>query len=857
MSDFKSINNFWFWCQKVLPLVYDDSISYYEVLCKMSEYLNQVINNVNALPGLIDDKIKEYISSGEIENVLNEMLQNYFPIDVKNPPADLAAAVGDGTTDDTAALQNIINYAAEHNLPIIFPAGVYRVSSLTIAEEGHFLGVGNPTIFKLNNTENALINVEGSFTAFGMTFNANIAGVINPVDAITGTCDNISLSNCTITGCISGVDASVSNIMQIVNCHFSNYTDYGVYVHGAGRILADGIIVDGIANSGAMRFVKIDTSNGIVKNLSSMASVPVGVELTGDFNSVEGRIPNCESPVNDGGQSNNANIIGQTTTLSTQTLTENVSKTYTMSTENHAINSEESVENVNASKTINAADLIINTTNPITYQTPQELNEQFNFITFKDKANNEYKVLVEGENINNFSHTQVNVKDFGAVGDAAYFNNKNMTYWKNASFTETPTDDSAAFESAIEYASAHNIDTIFIPDGYYYLPNFKFSFDPRELRLVGENHSQLISTGLSAGESFITLTGKNALKEYDFPSTPLVNLSVVGTYFINTLTTVPASGVTGVNLALPGTPCHSAMYNVVIEHFNIGLLLTQAYKSSVFNISLIACDCGIYCNTAAIIPFHVYNIYCECCAVGVYNLGTGYETLYITGGAFEYNRVHYNGKSKVVFNSVRFEGDLHSAVDDAGTNATAPFNFSDDSGTCAIFTDCQFLFLENYKDNVTYWVPNIIYNNALVPANIFSCYAPSSTCTYQLIFTNCNYASINAPTSGLLVSIAQGKLKMTGTILQSTGFAIELNNAGTVQTNNVVAPIPGDCNVAVYSPEMSYTLKAVNFYNNTEIASTVLLTKASGTRTAKVPAGYNFVIAEFDSTPFGAVINVF
>lgn len=857
MSDFKQINNFWFWCQKVLPLVYDDSISYYEVLCKMSEYLNQVINNVNALPGLIDDKIKEYISSGEIENVLNEMLQNYFPVDVKNPPADLAAAVGDGSTDDTAALQNIINYAAEHNLPMIFPAGVYRVSSLTIAEEAHFLGVGNPTIFKLNNTEDALINVEGSFTAFGMTFNANIAGVVNPVDAITGACDNVSLSNCTVTGCVSGVDASVSGIMQIVNCHFSNYTDYGVYVHGAGRILADGIIVDGVANSGAMRFLRIDTSNGIVKNLSSMASVPVGVELTGDFNSVEGRIPNCENPVNDSGQNNNANIIGQTKIVSVQSLTENVHNTRTLVAGKNELTSEESVENVNTSKTIKAGDFIIDTTNPLTYQTPEKLNDQFNFITFKDKENNEYNVLVEGENINKLSDTYVNVKDFGAVGDAAYFNNTNMTYWKNSAFTEAPTDDSSAFESAITYATTHNIDTIYIPDGYYYLPNFKFSFDPREMRLIGENHSQLISTGLTAGESFITLTGKNALKEYDFPSTPLVNLSLVGTYFINTISSVPSTGVTGVNLALPGTPCHSAMYNVVIEHFNIGLLLTQAYKSSVFNISLIACDCGIYCNTGAIIPFHIYNVYCECCAVGVYNLGTGYETLYITGGAFEYNRVNYNGKSKVVFNSVRFEGDLHSAVDDAGTSAIPPFNFSDDTGTCAIFTDCQFLFLENYEDNVTYWVPNIIYNSALVPASIVSCYAPTSTATYQLIFTNLNYASVNVPTSGFLISIAKGKLKMEGTILQSTGFAIELNSAGTIQTNNIIVPIAGDCNIAVYSPETSYSAKAINFYNNAEIASTELLAKAAGTRTAKVPSGYNFVIVEYDSTPFGAVVNVF
>ena len=34
---------FQFWCYKVLPLVYDDSLSYYEILCKMVDYINNLI----------------------------------------------------------------------------------------------------------------------------------------------------------------------------------------------------------------------------------------------------------------------------------------------------------------------------------------------------------------------------------------------------------------------------------------------------------------------------------------------------------------------------------------------------------------------------------------------------------------------------------------------------------------------------------------------------------------------------------------------------------------------------------------------------------------------------------------------
>ena len=39
-----NLKHFRFWCQSVLPLVYDDSLSYYEVLCKVVDYINKLID---------------------------------------------------------------------------------------------------------------------------------------------------------------------------------------------------------------------------------------------------------------------------------------------------------------------------------------------------------------------------------------------------------------------------------------------------------------------------------------------------------------------------------------------------------------------------------------------------------------------------------------------------------------------------------------------------------------------------------------------------------------------------------------------------------------------------------------------
>lgn len=50
------IKPFRFWCQKVLPLVYDDSLSYYETLCRVVDKLNEVIENSGT--AYVDEQIE-------------------------------------------------------------------------------------------------------------------------------------------------------------------------------------------------------------------------------------------------------------------------------------------------------------------------------------------------------------------------------------------------------------------------------------------------------------------------------------------------------------------------------------------------------------------------------------------------------------------------------------------------------------------------------------------------------------------------------------------------------------------------------------------------------------------------------
>ncbi len=83
---------FRFWCQKVLPAVYDDSLSYYELLCKVVDYLNKVmeddinvVNLVNQLEEFVNDYFTNLDVQEEINNKLDTMAEDGSLLAVVKP----------------------------------------------------------------------------------------------------------------------------------------------------------------------------------------------------------------------------------------------------------------------------------------------------------------------------------------------------------------------------------------------------------------------------------------------------------------------------------------------------------------------------------------------------------------------------------------------------------------------------------------------------------------------------------------------------------------------------------------------------------------------------------------------------
>lgn len=73
------------WCNKILPLVYDDSMSYYECICKVVSKLNSVIENQNAISDEIDNEIKvllneyrDWVYGAGLENSVSSTLNKWI-----------------------------------------------------------------------------------------------------------------------------------------------------------------------------------------------------------------------------------------------------------------------------------------------------------------------------------------------------------------------------------------------------------------------------------------------------------------------------------------------------------------------------------------------------------------------------------------------------------------------------------------------------------------------------------------------------------------------------------------------------------------------------------------------------------
>lgn len=106
LGDYKELKPFRYWCQKVLPLVYDDSLSYYELLCKVVDYLNKTMEDVDTLHDDVDNLHDAYVL---LQNYVNDYFDNLDVQEEINEKLDAMAQDG--------ALSGILAPIIVSNLP--------------------------------------------------------------------------------------------------------------------------------------------------------------------------------------------------------------------------------------------------------------------------------------------------------------------------------------------------------------------------------------------------------------------------------------------------------------------------------------------------------------------------------------------------------------------------------------------------------------------------------------------------------------------------------------------------------------------------------------------------------------------
>lgn len=398
-GNFTTLKPFAFWTQHVLPLVYGDEISYMETLGKMRDILNELIKNNNNLPTYIQQMIEEYISSGAIEEVIDKILSNFI-LNVKYPPTGVPKAKGDGTTNDHDSIQGCIDYVAENGGGIVYlPAGKYLTSPLVLKSGVTLLGfgryavslvlAGGATTHLINGTVNdaGLIN---------LTMNAKMSSQVNRVNGVDLVGNHIDIRNCIVKDCYTAINlqktGSAINICDVI-CEIAS--EACLRVNGTnGGLLVDGLNMTGLSTNLGTAYIVTDSNDDIYRNINIHGSGAIGVDVSGSGNYFDGNITGVTKDYDDISDDNTFNLFGKTRVENlTGDAVENAnafSQTAVNGIERQGANISDNAVNTH---TINAKDVVLNPSNPLTYKTPTNTPSGLSYVEFKDTVS-AYKMVV-------------------------------------------------------------------------------------------------------------------------------------------------------------------------------------------------------------------------------------------------------------------------------------------------------------------------------------------------------------------------------------------------------------------------------------------------------------------------------
>ncbi len=306
-SVFTTVSPIRYWVHKILPLVYDDSLSYYEVLSKVTRILNELVENNNNIPDFVAQMIREYITSGAIGEVVRDILAD-FMLNVKNPPYGITPAVGDGSADDTAAIQGCIDYASEKGYGCVYiPYGKYLVSSIEAKDNVSIFGYDRYStgLYLKGGSNKALIYGDAeNFGIYNLELNGSAGVQVYDVPVIDLSGTNNLFHNLLINECYKGIVYNGSEgHLQIDNIVFGECAEQGMYIAGDVDVQCTNVEFNNLARLSNSSLIEINSDNGYYL-INSKAVCDTCISVNGNGNMITSFIENAVNNVDDNGTGN-------------------------------------------------------------------------------------------------------------------------------------------------------------------------------------------------------------------------------------------------------------------------------------------------------------------------------------------------------------------------------------------------------------------------------------------------------------------------------------------------------------------------------------------------------------------------
>lgn len=316
-TNFKSIELLRCWCMKSLPTVFSDALSYNQQVCLLTKAINDMANTINGLPDYIIELVKELLNQLNLEEIVKEVLADLYFLNVKNPPNNMTAAVGDGVTDDTAAIQAMIAYLSGKRAYLFFPAGIYSVTGLNVNTNMSLVGLDRyQTTLQLRagSNKDLLTGDLGVCTINDITLDANMPGQTQNCSVFDGNVGNMLISNVIFKNGYNVLGLDIDGLVQMDNIVFDGVQGNGLSIGGDRTVINDiQFVNNSTLNAGTL--ITVSGNNSMIRGLLNTDGCETGLNVSGNNNVVIGVIKGATTPIVNAGTDNYIDIIGSVHTI--------------------------------------------------------------------------------------------------------------------------------------------------------------------------------------------------------------------------------------------------------------------------------------------------------------------------------------------------------------------------------------------------------------------------------------------------------------------------------------------------------------------------------------------------------------